>query len=130
MQVHIWPSRIRPVTAANAAIRVHASWVASSLGIGTVWKWSNTQIEDQSSLASARRASPAITPQCCEGSIPTRSMRQPCGTNSPNFMNTPVVERGSCGSGVTTLGPPPAPCTTDRPLLPPRDAVGGVRSNR
>ena len=40
MAVHIWPSLIREVLAANAAISVHASWVASSVGIGTVWKWS------------------------------------------------------------------------------------------
>ena len=91
MQVHIWPSRTRPVTAAKAAIRVQASCVASSLGIGTVWKWSKTQIDDQSSLASARRARPAITPQCWLGSIPTRSMRQPCGTKSPNFMRPTLL---------------------------------------
>jgi hypothetical protein len=40
MQVHIWPSRTRLVAAPNAAISVHASCVASSLGTGTVWKWS------------------------------------------------------------------------------------------
>ena len=40
MHVHIWPSRMRAVDAANAAISVHASWVASSLGTGIVWKWS------------------------------------------------------------------------------------------
>ena len=40
MQVHICPSRTRLVAAASAAIRVQASWVASAVGIGTVWKWS------------------------------------------------------------------------------------------
>ena len=40
MQVHIWPMRMRDVVAANADISVHASWVASSVGTGTVWKWS------------------------------------------------------------------------------------------
>ena len=40
MQVHIWPSRTRLVAAPNAAISVQASWVASSVGTGTVWKWS------------------------------------------------------------------------------------------
>ena len=40
MQVHIWPSRIRLVTAASAAMSVHDSWVASWEGTGTVWKWS------------------------------------------------------------------------------------------
>jgi len=40
MQVHICPSRIRLVTAASAAMRVHDSWVACCEGSGTVWKWS------------------------------------------------------------------------------------------
>ena len=40
MQVHIWPIRTREVVAAKAAMSVHASWVASSEGTGTVWKWS------------------------------------------------------------------------------------------
>ncbi|SKU13945.1 Uncharacterised protein [Mycobacteroides abscessus subsp. abscessus] len=34
--VHICPSLIREVTAAKADINVHASWVASSVGTGTV----------------------------------------------------------------------------------------------
>ena len=86
MQVHICPSRTRPVTAASALISDQASWVASSLGTGTVWKWSYTHTLVQSSLESARRASPAMTPQCCRGSIPTRSIRQPWGMNSPKCM--------------------------------------------
>jgi hypothetical protein len=40
MQVHIWPSRTVAVAAASAAINVHASCVASSVGVGIVWKWS------------------------------------------------------------------------------------------
>ncbi len=40
MQVHIWPSRTREVEAASAAISAQASWVTSSVGTGTVWKWS------------------------------------------------------------------------------------------
>src|SRR5690348_12233920 len=54
-------------------------------------------MEDQSSLASARRARPAMTPQCWAGSMPTRSMRQPWGTNSPNFMCHSCDEPGVCG---------------------------------
>ena len=38
--VHICPKLDPVVVAASAAISVHASWVASSVGIGTVWKWS------------------------------------------------------------------------------------------
>ena len=40
MHVHICPRRTRRVEAAYAAMSAHASWVASSDGLGTVWKWS------------------------------------------------------------------------------------------
>ena len=40
MAVHIWPNLTRPVVAASAAISDQASCVASSVGTGTVWKWS------------------------------------------------------------------------------------------
>ena len=43
------------------------------VGCGTGWKWSKTQIDSQSRMPSARLASPAITPQCWSGSMPTRS---------------------------------------------------------
>src|SRR5690606_24146129 len=83
MQVHIWPSRTCSVAAANAAISVHASWVAWSVGAGTVWKWSYTQI-DVHGPASAWRATPSMVSQWCAGSMPARSSRQPWGTKSPN----------------------------------------------
>ncbi len=56
MHVHICPIRMRLVVAANAAISVHASCVASSVGTGTVWKWSYTQSDSHgpASAASAR----------------------------------------------------------------------------
>lgn len=73
MHVHIWPIRTRPVTPANAAMSDHASCTASWVGCGTGWKWSKTQIDSQSRMPSARLASPAITPQCWSGSMPTRS---------------------------------------------------------
>src|SRR5690554_1647197 len=85
MQVHIWPRRMRVVDAAKAAISDHASWVASSLGRGVVWKWSYTQI-DSHGPASACAASPLMVDQWSAGSMPTRSKRQPCGTNMPNLM--------------------------------------------
>ena len=85
MQVHICPSLTRLVAAANAAISVHASWVASWVGTGTVWKWSNTQIESKGP-SSAAWATPSMVAQCSFGSMPARSKRQPCGTNSPNRM--------------------------------------------
>ena len=85
MQVHIWPSRIRLVEAANAAIRVQASCVASSVGVGVVWKWSYTQI-DSHGPASARCASRDMVFHCSAGSMPTRSIRQPCGMKTPNLI--------------------------------------------
>ena len=88
MQVHIWPSFTRLVAAAYAAISVHASWVASCVGTGTVWKWSNTQIESNGP-SSAALATPSMVAQCSLGSMPARSSRHPCGTNSPNFIFPP-----------------------------------------
>src|SRR6478752_10271193 len=85
MQVHIWPSRTRPVLAANAAINVQASCVGSSDGTGVVWKWSYTQI-DSHGPASARRASPDMVAHCSAGVMPTRSNRQPCGMKNPNLI--------------------------------------------
>ena len=43
---------MRDVVAAYADISDHASWVASSVGIGTVWKWSYTHSESHA-LSSA-----------------------------------------------------------------------------
>src|SRR4051794_11983794 len=83
MQVHIWPRRIRDVAAPNAAIRVQASCVASSVGSGTVWKWSYTQT-DSHGPASAARATPSIACHWSAGSMPTRSSFQPWGMKSPN----------------------------------------------
>src|SRR6185437_9033877 len=87
MQVHIWPSRTLSVAAPSAAISVHASWVASWVGTGTVWKWSKTQIDSKGlSSLSASWAMLSIVGQWSLGSIPTRSSRQPCGTKSPKRM--------------------------------------------
>jgi hypothetical protein len=85
MHVHIWPSRIRVVEAANADISDHASWVASSVGTGTVWKWSYTQI-DSKGPASAAWARSRMVAHCSDAGIPARSNRQPWGTNIPNRM--------------------------------------------
>ncbi len=89
MQVHIWPSRTRSVAAAKAAISDHASWVASSVGTGTVWKWSYTQTDSQGP-ASAAWAKSRMVVHCSAVSMPARSSRQPCGTNNPNRMPHPM----------------------------------------
>ena len=85
--MHIWPNLMRVVDAASALMRVHASWVASSETTGTVWKWSYTQSDSKVSPSSANLARPAMASHCWAGSMPTRSMRQPCGMNSPNLMS-------------------------------------------
>ena len=76
MQVHIWPSRTRLVEAANAAISDQASNVDSSVGSGTVWKWSYTQI-DSHGPASAALASSRIVVHWSATGTPTRSSRHP-----------------------------------------------------
>ena len=54
------------------------------VGCGTVWKWSYSQIESQDP-ASAALATAVIASHCSTGSaMPTRSIRQPCGTKIPN----------------------------------------------
>src|ERR1700677_4554554 len=98
MQVHICPSFTRLVVAASAAISVHASWVASWVGTGTVWKWSKTQIESKGP-SSAALATPSMVAQCSFGSIPARSKRHPCGTNSPNRMLITLGRLAGCGRG-------------------------------
>src|SRR5487761_800095 len=85
MQVHICPSRTRLVAAANAAISVHASCVASCVGTGTVWKWSKTQI-DSKGPSSAALAMLSMVGQWSFVSMPARSSRHPCGTKSPKRM--------------------------------------------
>ncbi len=59
-------------------MRVHASWVASSLGTGVVWKWSYTHTLLHGP-ASACSASEWIVLQWSFVGIPTRSNRQPSG---------------------------------------------------
>ena len=40
VQLTIWPSRMRLVACASAAIVVQHSNTASCAGVGTLWKWS------------------------------------------------------------------------------------------
>ena len=67
----------------DAAVALQHSKVVLSLGSGTVWKWSNNQIESQD-CASARLATSVIASHCSTGSaICARSIFQPCGTKIP-----------------------------------------------
>jgi len=57
--------------------------VVLSLGSGTVWKWSNSQIESHD-CSSALLATAVIASHCSIGSaICARSIFQPCGTKTP-----------------------------------------------
>src|SRR5262245_11451141 len=74
----------RLVSRASAAVVVHASNTLFWVGSGTVWKWSNSQIESHDP-ASAAFATAVIASHCSTGSaISVRSIRQPCGTKIPN----------------------------------------------
>ena len=49
VQMTTWPSRTRDVRAASAESDVNDSKVISSLGRGTVWKWSKSQTDSNPS---------------------------------------------------------------------------------
>ena len=78
----MWPSRTRFVSAARAASEVNDSNVISSVGRGTVWKWSNSQIDSKPSR-SAWTATSVVRRQASDGSQPSYSPIQPCGTMTP-----------------------------------------------
>src|SRR5215204_1834340 len=68
---------------------VQHSKVASSAGVGTVCKWSNTHMESHPSSWSAACAALVMASYFSIGStISARSMRQPCGTKTPNLIAT------------------------------------------
>ncbi len=83
LQPTIWPMFTRLVSRASAAVALQHSKVVLSLGSGTVWKWSNSQIESHD-CSSARLATSVIASHCSIGSaMPARSIFQPCGTKTP-----------------------------------------------
>jgi hypothetical protein len=83
LQLTIWPMFTRLVSRDSAAVAVHASNTVFLVGSGTVWRWSNNQIESHDP-ASAAFATAVIASHCSTGSaIPVRSIRQPCGTKMP-----------------------------------------------
>src|SRR5215207_2259699 len=67
-------------------------------GVGTVLKWSYTQIESYPPLSSATLATRVIASYCsCGSSISTRPIRQPCGTKTPNSIDTRnLLEHARC----------------------------------
>ena len=64
---------------------VNDSKVISSIGSGTVWKWSKTHSDSKPS-SSASRASSSVRAQAAAGSQPLYSYFQPCGISTPTFM--------------------------------------------
>ena len=85
VQMTMWPRRTRSVSAASAASEVNDSNVISSVGRGTVWKWSNSQIDSNPSR-SAWRATSVVRRHASSGSQPSYSPTQPWGTIAPIFM--------------------------------------------
>src|SRR5215212_12184387 len=76
------------VSRARVAVIVQHSKQVSSSGVGTVWKWSKTQIESHPP-SSATRATLVMVSYCSMGfSISARSIRHPCGTKTPNLIGT------------------------------------------
>src|SRR4051794_29113664 len=86
VQMTMWPSRTRDVCEASAASEVNDSNVISSVGRGTVWKWSNSQIDSKPS-SSACFATLSVRRHASRESQPSYSPCQPWGTITPSFMS-------------------------------------------
>ena len=98
VQMTMWPSRTRVVSAARADRLVNDSKVISSVGRGTVWKWSNSQIDSKPSR-SACWATATVRRQASSGSQPSYSPTQPWGTITPIFIRVPPCASGSGRGG-------------------------------
>ena len=59
--------------------------VISSVGLGTVWRWSNSQIDSNPSR-SACCATSTVRAQARSVSQPSYSPVHPCGTMTPSFI--------------------------------------------
>src|SRR3954468_17650772 len=90
VQITMWPSRTRSVSAASAARDVKDSKVISSVGRGTVWKWSNSQSDSNPSVSACRATSVVRFHASC-GSQPSYSPTHPCGMITPSFIHSPPL---------------------------------------
>ena len=88
VQMTMWPIRARDVACASAASIVNDSKVISSVGRGTVVKWSNTQIDSKPSVSACRARAIAVA-QASAACQPSNSPFQPWGTITP--MSMPVL---------------------------------------
>ena len=93
VQTTMWPSRTRSVTIASAVSTQNDSRVISSVGSGTVWKWSNAQIDSKPSASASVPARPSA-PRPAAGSQPSYSPFQPCGAISPTFIRSASLRFG------------------------------------
>ena len=89
-QMTMCPSRTRSVAIASAASTENDSKVISSVGAGTVWKWSNTQSASKPS-PSACRASSIVRSQASAADHPAYSPFQPWGAINPTRIVSPIM---------------------------------------
>ena len=87
VQTTMWPRRTRSVAIASAESTENDSKVISSVGSGTVWKWSKTQSDSKPS-ASACSASSTVRAQASAGGQPSYSPFQPWGAINPTCIRS------------------------------------------
>ena len=92
VQITTWPRRTRSVEAARAASVVNDSKVISSIGSGSVWKWSKTQT-DSKPRRSAWRATATVRSHARRASQPSYSPVHPWGTTTPISMSNEITAR-------------------------------------
>ena len=83
----MWPRRTRCVRTARAVSTENPSKVISSVGSGTVWKWSKTQIDSKPSV-SACTASSTVRAQASAAGQPSYSPFHPWGTSNPTCIRS------------------------------------------
>ena len=112
---------------ASAVRTENPSKVISSVGSGTVWKWSKTQIDSKPS-ASACTASSTVRAQASAAGQPSYSPFHPWGTSNPTCIRSSTVvglssSYGARWDGGTLAGRPshamgrPTPSEATAPML-------------
>ena len=107
------------MTIASAVTIPNDSKVISSVGSGTVWKWSKAQ-RDSKPSRSACAASSTVRAQAAAGSQPSYSPFQPCGIISPTFIvtsSTASVAGLRASTHVALDGPSPVRRGAPSPLI-------------
>ena len=119
MQPTIWPMLTRVVSRASVDVTVQHSKTLLIVGSGTVWKWSYTHTESHGP-ASAALATAVMASYCWIGSaISTRSIFQPCGTNTPKRTLIPATYLILVGGTSRRRGPTAGSgCAAGRGIVP------------